>query len=115
MTGWLIGEVRELIGRVFPTGECRRAAGRLLLQALLHRSRKPLTQTPIGHVTTAESAARRQHRTRTAAEEPENGMVGRCSPWACRGEAEPVQENSVSATPEFWFWITFRALSLIWG
>ena len=33
--GRLIGEVRELIGRVFRTGECLRAAGRLLAQAFL--------------------------------------------------------------------------------
>ncbi|MFI1727846.1 hypothetical protein ACH40E_01105 [Streptomyces acidicola] len=58
MIGWLIGEVRELIGRVFRTGECLRAAGRLLGQAFLHRSREPLAQAPIVHVTAAESAAR---------------------------------------------------------
>jgi hypothetical protein len=38
--GRLIGEVRELIGRVFRTGECLRAAGRLLAQAFLYRSRR---------------------------------------------------------------------------
>ncbi|MEU5535047.1 hypothetical protein [Streptomyces sp. NPDC020362] len=57
MIGWLIGEVRELIGRVFRTGQCLPAAGRLLGQAFLHRSREPLAQAPIGHVTAAESAA----------------------------------------------------------
>ncbi|MFJ8358048.1 hypothetical protein [Streptomyces sp. NPDC093984] len=98
MIGWLIGEVRELIGRVFRTGECLRAAGRLLGQALLHRSREPLAQAPIGHVTAAESAARQQLWTRTAVEEPKNGVVDGCSPWACRGEAEPVQENSEPAS-----------------
>ncbi|ANP53331.1 hypothetical protein AVL59_30760 [Streptomyces griseochromogenes] len=55
--GWLIGEVRELIGRVFRTGQCLPAAGWLLGQAFLHRSREPLAQAPIGHVTAAESAA----------------------------------------------------------
>jgi hypothetical protein len=42
--GSLIGEVRELIGRVFRTGECLPAAGRLLGQAFLHRSREPLVR-----------------------------------------------------------------------
>jgi len=98
VTGCLIREVRELIRRVFRTGKRLRAAGRLLAQAFLHRSREPLSQAPIGHVTAAESAARQQHWTRTAAEEPENGVVNRCFPWACRGEAEPVQENSEPAS-----------------
>ncbi|MET8243764.1 hypothetical protein ABZV31_04600 [Streptomyces sp. NPDC005202] len=98
MIGWLTGEVRELIGRVFRTGECLRAAGRLLAQAFLRRSREPLAQAAIGHVTAAESAARQQHRPRTAAEEPENGVVDGCSPWACHAEAEPVQENSEPAS-----------------
>ncbi|MHA5055163.1 hypothetical protein [Streptomyces sp. SD15] len=99
MIGWLIGEVRELIGRVFRTGECLLAAGRLLGQAFPHRSREPLAQSPIGHVTAAESAARQQQLdARTDAEELENGVVDSCSPWACRGEAEPVQENSEPAS-----------------
>lgn len=95
---WLIGEVRELIGRVFRTGERLRTAGRLLGQAFPHRSREPLAQALIGHVTAAELAARQQHLdARTDAEELENGADG-CSPRACRGEAEPVQENSGPAS-----------------
>ncbi|MEE1672134.1 hypothetical protein RCR19_42755 (plasmid) [Streptomyces sp. WAC07094] len=71
MIGWLIGEVRELIGRVFRTGERLRAAGRLLRQALLHRSREPLAQAPIDHVTSAEQATRQQQLdAHTAAEKP---------------------------------------------
>ncbi|MGW7243758.1 hypothetical protein [Streptomyces sp. NPDC054804] len=98
MIGRLTGEVRELIGRVFRTGACRHAAGRLLGLAFLHRSREPLTQAPIGDVTAAKSAARQQQLdARTAAEEPENGVVDSCIPWACRGEAEPGQENSEPA------------------
>ncbi|MEU3619784.1 hypothetical protein ABZ725_46990 [Streptomyces sp. NPDC006872] len=58
--GWLIGEVRELVGGVFRTGVCLRAAGRLLGQAFPHRFREPLAQAPIGHVTAVESAARQQ-------------------------------------------------------
>ncbi|QIY92920.1 hypothetical protein HEP87_41450 [Streptomyces sp. S1D4-11] len=69
--GWLIGEVRELIKRVFRTGECRRAAGRLPGQAFVHRSREPLAQAPIDHVTAAERGARQQQPdARTVAEEP---------------------------------------------
>ncbi|MFF4259285.1 hypothetical protein ACFY1L_49785 [Streptomyces sp. NPDC001663] len=91
--------MRELIGRVFRTGECLRAAGRLLGQAFLHRSREPLAQAPIGHVTAAESAARQQQLdARTDAEELGHGMVDGCSPLACRGEAEPVQESSEPAS-----------------
>ncbi|MFK0110848.1 hypothetical protein [Streptomyces sp. NPDC091217] len=37
--------MRELIGRVFRTGECLPAAGRLLGQAFLHRSREPLRES----------------------------------------------------------------------
>ncbi|WP_225839529.1 hypothetical protein [Streptomyces sp. NK08204] len=99
MIGWLLGKGRELIGRVFRTGECLRTAGRLLGQAFLQRSREPLTQAPIGHVTAAESAARKQPPdARTDAEKLDHGVVDCCSPWACRGEAEPVPENSEPAS-----------------
>lgn len=30
---------------------------------------------------------------RTAAEEPENGVVNRCFPWACSREGQPVQDD----------------------
>ncbi|MER7819041.1 hypothetical protein [Streptomyces sp. NPDC096153] len=69
--GRLTGKGRELIEKVFRTGECLRTAGRLLGQAFLHRSREPLAQAPIGHVA-AESAARKQPlEARTDAEELE--------------------------------------------
>ncbi|MFF3849647.1 hypothetical protein [Streptomyces sp. NPDC002328] len=66
----------------------------LLGQAFLHRSRVPLDQAPIDHVTAAEWAARQQEPDDQAAvvEELETGVVDGCSPWACRGaEPEPVQ------------------------
>ncbi|MEU3341306.1 hypothetical protein ACWCQ1_51480 [Streptomyces sp. NPDC002144] len=56
-------------------------AGRLLGQAPLLRSREPLAQAPVSHVTGAESAARKQPLdARTDPEEPENGVVDGCSP-----------------------------------
>ncbi|MEH0658511.1 hypothetical protein QA860_12360 [Streptomyces stelliscabiei] len=69
------------------------AGNRLLGQAFLHRSRVPLDQAPIDHVTAAEWAARQQELDDGAAavEEMENGVIDGCSPWACRGEAQPVQ------------------------
>ncbi|WP_258308530.1 hypothetical protein [Streptomyces sp. NWU339] len=84
--------MRELIGRVFRTGGCLRAAGRLLGQAFLHRSREPLAQAPIDHVT-ATVARQQQLDARTAAEELENGVVDGCFPWACRSESQPVQDD----------------------
>ncbi|MFD5583255.1 hypothetical protein CFC35_10545 [Streptomyces sp. FBKL.4005] len=64
-------------------------------QAFLHRSRVPLDRAPIDHVTAAEWAARQQELDDRASmvEELENGVVDGCSPWACRGEAEPVQDD----------------------
>ncbi|MEU6192309.1 hypothetical protein [Streptomyces sp. NPDC047061] len=73
------------------------SGNRLLGEAFLHRSRVPLDETPIDHVTAAEWAARQQELDGQAAvaEELENGVVDGCSPWACRGEAgqEPVQDD----------------------
>ncbi|MGW4197112.1 hypothetical protein [Streptomyces sp. NPDC005004] len=58
------------------------AAGHHLLgQAFLHRSRVPLDQAPIDHVTAAERAA-------NEADELEIGVMDGCSPWACRGDAD---------------------------
>ncbi|WP_411138436.1 hypothetical protein [Streptomyces sp. C10] len=54
----------------------------LLGQAFLHRSRVPLSEAPIDHVTAPEA---------TASEE--EGVVDGCSPWACRGEAGPAQDD----------------------
>jgi hypothetical protein len=80
------------------------AAGEELLgQAFLHRSRMPLGQAPIDHVTAAEWAARQEELSTAAApgtEELEQGVVDGCSPWACRGEAdaEPTQGDFGLAT-----------------
>lgn len=94
MTGWLIGEVRELIGRAFRTGACRRAAGSATRAGFLHRSREPSAQAPIDQVTAAASTAADSNRdARTAAEEPENEVVNRGFPWACRSEGQPVQDD----------------------
>ncbi|MEU3599320.1 hypothetical protein ABZ714_11390 [Streptomyces sp. NPDC006798] len=67
----------------------------LLGQAFLHRSRVPLGQAPIDHVTAAEWAARQQDldSARPDAEELEQSVVDGCSPWACRGSVEPVQDE----------------------
>ncbi|MGW3209061.1 hypothetical protein [Streptomyces sp. NPDC001135] len=65
-------------------GNARANAGgnQLLGQAFLHRSRVPLDQAPIDHVTAAEWAARQQELDDHApvAEELENGVVDGCSP-----------------------------------
>ncbi|MGW4289678.1 hypothetical protein ACWEIK_22410 [Streptomyces sp. NPDC004673] len=63
------------------------SGNRLLGQAFLHRSRVPLDEAPIDHVTAAEWAAR-QDELATSTEEMEQGVVDGCSPWACRG-SEP--------------------------
>ncbi|MER6526376.1 hypothetical protein [Streptomyces sp. NPDC001508] len=71
------------------------AGNHLLGQAFLHRSRVPLSEAPIDHVTAAEWAARQQELDdRTAvAEELENGVADVCSPWACRGESASAQDG----------------------
>ncbi|MCG0285440.1 hypothetical protein [Streptomyces sp. PSAA01] len=77
-------------------GNARAAAGnRLLGEAFLHRSRVPLGEAPIDHVTAAERAAQQQElgTGEEDAEELEQGVLDGCSPWACRGEAEPVQDD----------------------
>ncbi|MFE7116508.1 hypothetical protein ACFU99_13955 [Streptomyces sp. NPDC057654] len=67
------------------------ATGNALLgQAFLHRSRVPLDQAPIDHITAAEHAAR--HDALFDADELEHGAADGCSPWACRGDADaPAQ------------------------
>ncbi|MGW5212834.1 hypothetical protein ACWEQO_16930 [Streptomyces sp. NPDC004051] len=68
------------------------ASGRRLLgEAFLHRSRVPLSQAPIDHVTAAERAA-----LRISADEAdvlENGVEDGCSPWACRGDADALTQD----------------------
>lgn len=68
---------------------------RLLGEAFLHRSRVPLNEAPIDHVTAAELAAMQQELTESGPdlEELEQGVIDGCSPWACRGEVEPVQDD----------------------
>ncbi|WP_435216635.1 hypothetical protein [Streptomyces sp. bgisy034] len=68
---------------------------RLLGEAFLHRSRVPLDQAPIDHVTAAEWEALQQElgESEADAEQLEEGVIDGCSPWACRGEVEPFQSN----------------------
>ncbi|MCZ9354113.1 hypothetical protein ACFW4M_07540 [Streptomyces sp. NPDC058794] len=64
---------------------------RLLGEAFLHRSRVPLSEAPIDHVTAAERAA-----LRISADEAdvlENGVEDGCSPWACRGDADALTRD----------------------
>jgi len=55
----------------------------------------PLDQAPIDHVTAAEWAALQQGPAEhtTVLEQLEEGVVDGCSPWACRGDAEAVQDD----------------------
>ncbi|MGX1759939.1 hypothetical protein ACWIG5_24030 [Streptomyces lydicus] len=64
------------------------ASGSALLgQAFLHRSRVPLGEAPIDHVTSTERAGLQRGGIEDAgSQELEQGMVDGCSPWACRGE-----------------------------
>ncbi|MEU6312321.1 hypothetical protein [Streptomyces sp. NPDC047014] len=71
---------------------------RLLGEAYLHRSRVPLSEAPIDHVTAAEWAALRSEPNAPDAEDLEAGVVNGCSPWACRGESDPVREDFGLAT-----------------
>ncbi|MFF0740619.1 hypothetical protein ACFYVL_09470 [Streptomyces sp. NPDC004111] len=65
----------------------------LLGEAFLHRSRVPLDQAPIDHVTAAERAAL-QDTLPDEADLLEHGVAGGCSPWACRGsDPEPAQDD----------------------
>ncbi|MCM8556188.1 hypothetical protein NDF60_38510, partial [Streptomyces sp. STCH 565 A] len=63
------------------------SGSRLLGEAFLHRSRLPLSQAPIDHVTATERAARRASADEDEADVLENGVEDGCSPWACRGDA----------------------------
>ncbi|WP_323138495.1 hypothetical protein [Streptomyces sp. NBC_01767] len=66
----------------------------LLGEAFLHRSRVSLGQAPIDHGTAAECAAIRQElgsdEDHTALDE---GVPAGCSPWACRGDADPLTQD----------------------
>ncbi|KUN90126.1 hypothetical protein AQJ66_02660 [Streptomyces bungoensis] len=67
------------------------SGSRLLGEAFLHRSRVPLSQAPIDHVTAAERAALRIDA--DEADAPENGVVDGCSPWACRGDTDVLTRD----------------------
>ncbi|MFJ4572042.1 hypothetical protein ACIP4W_11520 [Streptomyces sp. NPDC088846] len=72
------------------------SGNRLLGEAYLHRSRVPLSEAPIDHVTAAEWAALQpdSDTARPDAEQLELGVVDGCSPWTCRGsEADPSQDD----------------------
>ncbi|MGQ4484265.1 hypothetical protein ACN6LM_002593 [Streptomyces sp. SAS_281] len=68
------------------------SGNRLLGQAFLHRSRIPLAEAPIDHVTAAEWAALQQELGDDAAA-LEEGVTDGCSPWACRGEADALTHD----------------------
>lgn len=73
------------------------SGNRLLGEAFLHRSRVPLDEAPIDHVTAAERAA--LHLETGAADELEHGVVDGCSPWACRSDTDsPTQDDFGLAT-----------------
>ena len=66
----------------------------LLGEAFLHRSRVPLAEAPIDHVTAAEWAALQQELGRdedTAV--LEQGVTDGCSPWSCRGDADTLTRD----------------------
>jgi hypothetical protein len=67
----------------------------LLGQAYLHRSRVPLAEAPIDHVTANEWAAmqRQLGDDSVNAEELEAGVIEGCSPWACRGAAPDMTQD----------------------
>ncbi|MFE6160004.1 hypothetical protein ACFQ7F_13950 [Streptomyces sp. NPDC056486] len=67
------------------------AGNRLLGEAFLHRSRVPLSQAPIDHVTAAERAALPTGA--DEADELETGVADGCSPWACRGDADALTQD----------------------
>ncbi|MFB6533756.1 hypothetical protein ACFCY8_04645 [Streptomyces noursei] len=72
---------------------------RLLGEAFLHRSRIPLSEAPIDHVTAAEWVALQQEvGAEEHAEQLEEGVADGCSPWACRGEMTATQEDFGLAT-----------------
>lgn len=65
---------------------------KLLGQAFLHRSRVPLDQAPIDHVTAAEWAALQEEIGGLDTAELEQGVADGCSPWACRG-SDPGRDD----------------------
>ncbi|GAA2255016.1 hypothetical protein GCM10010232_50350 [Streptomyces amakusaensis] len=78
--------IREGNARAKATGN------KLLGQAFLHRSRVPLGEAPIDHVTAAEWAALQEETDGLDAVALEEGVADGCSPWACRG-SDPVGDD----------------------
>jgi hypothetical protein len=78
--------IREGNARANATGN------KLLGQAFLHRSRVPLGEAPIDHVTAAEWAALQEEIDGLTPVALEEGVTGGCSPWACRG-SDTVQDD----------------------
>ncbi|QDY80001.1 hypothetical protein [Streptomyces qinzhouensis] len=78
--------IREGNARANATGN------KLLRQAFLHRSRVPLNQAPIDHVTAAEWAALQEEIGALDTADLEEGVADGCSPWACRG-SDPVRDE----------------------
>ncbi|MFD5492702.1 hypothetical protein ACFWH4_07145 [Streptomyces sp. NPDC127091] len=72
------------------------AGNKLLGQAFLHRSRVPLSEAPIDHVTAAERAALQDEPTDVY--ELEHGVADGCSPWACRGDADTLAQDDFGLT-----------------
>lgn len=78
------------------------AAGNPLLgQAFLHRSRVPLDQAPIDHVTAREWADRQSTLDAGAVDDRlkqlEDGVTDGCSPWACRGDQAQQDDFGLTA------------------
>ncbi|MFE9305985.1 hypothetical protein [Streptomyces sp. NPDC006856] len=77
-------------------GNARANAGGnpLLGEAFLHRSRVPLADAPIDHVTAAEWAGLQQE---LGSDDDvavlEEGVPDGCSPWACRGDADAMARD----------------------
>ncbi|ONI49847.1 hypothetical protein STIB_61460 [Streptomyces sp. IB2014 011-1] len=77
-------------------GNARANAGGnpLLGEAFLHRSRVPLADAPIDHVTAAELAALQQELgSDDYVAVLEEGVPDGCSPWACRGDADTLARD----------------------
>ncbi|NEB89016.1 hypothetical protein G3I43_33360 [Streptomyces anulatus] len=100
-------DVVEFDARIRQGNARATASGNPLLgKAYLHRSRVPLSEAPIDHVTAAEWAARQQEVNEATGpvaneatgpvdpEDLEQGVADGCSPWSCRGsEPERVQDD----------------------
>ncbi len=98
MTGWLIGEVRELIGRAFRTGACRRAAGSCARAGFLHRSREPACSGP-----DRPTHCRRIYRRRQQTETSEPQRRSRRTRWSTAASPGPAAARaSLCRTTSGW-------------